>query len=136
MTSRPEEDAIPSGRTRGQRVLTAVEVEAKIDDLSDRMEDVLEDFEAREDRAAEAKHAYELAAAKVRLRASSQPGNGPGGRTTVDEREAMVIVECEEQLLEHLIADAKKAAAKKTLDVMSNRMDGLRTIAANIRGQT
>lgn len=123
-------------RTPGQRVLTAVEVETKIVNLSDAMEETLDDYATLADEAARAEHAYKVKKSIQTLDASTKPGNGKDGRTTVDEREAMVTRDCDAELLTHLIANARFAAAKETLRVQQNRMDGLRTISANIRAQS
>lgn len=123
-------------RTQGQRVLTAVEIESEIVALSDAMEETLGDYATLADEAAAAEHAYKVKKSKETLTASTKPGNGREGRTTVDERDAMVMVACDAEFLAHLIAEARFAAAKETLRVQQNRMDGLRTIAANIRAQT
>lgn len=123
-------------RTRGQRVLTAVQIEEDIVNLSDAMEETLGDYAELAEAAAVAEHAYKVKKSVRNLECSTLPGNGKDGRTTVDEREAMVIRDCSDELLAHLIADARFAAAKETLRVQQNRMEGLRTIAANIRAQT
>lgn len=123
-------------RRPGQRVLTSVEIEERIVTLSDVMEETLGDYAVLAEEAAQAEHAYKVKKSKETLAASTMPGNGREGRTTVDEREAMVMGKCEDEFLAHLIAEARFAAAKETLRVQQNRMDGLRTIAANIRAQS
>lgn len=128
--------AYPRTRTKGQRVINAVEIENDILNLSDAMEETLTDFENRGVEAANAEHAYKLKKSKATLEASTRPGNGRDGRTTVDEREAMVIRDCDKELLAHLIAEALYATAKQTLNVQQSRMDSLRTLAANLRSQT
>lgn len=117
-------------------MINAVEIENDILNLSDAMESTLGDFEKRGVEAANAEHAYKVKKSKETLLASTRAGNGRDGRTTVDEREAMVIVACDEELLAHLIAEALYATAKQTLNVQQSRMDSLRTLAANLRSQT
>lgn len=117
-------------------MLTAAQVEEEIVRISDAMEESVNEYADLAEAAAKAEHAYKVKKAKENLVASTQPGNGKDGRTTVDEREAMVTVACDKELLDHLIADALEASAKEVMRIQSNRLDGLRTIAANIRAQT
>lgn len=123
-------------RTQGQRVLTAVDVEERLDALDRDMETVLDELDALGEAAARAKHRYEIDYAKAILKAGAAPGNGKDGRTTVDEREAMARRDTDAVWLTHLIAEAHYDAAKRKLNVMQTRSDQLRTIAANIRAQT
>lgn len=123
-------------RTPGQRVVTQAEVESEIMYVNDKMEEATEDFAVLAEAAARADHAYKVKKAIQNLEASTMPGNGKDGRTTVDEREAMVIKACADELLVHLIAEAKYASAKVILRTQESRMDSLRTLSANIRAQT
>lgn len=123
-------------RTPGQRAVTQAEVESEIMYVNDKMETATEDFAVLAEEAAVAEHAYKVKKAVKNLEASTMPGNGKDGRTTVDEREAMVIRDCADELLAHLIAEAKYASAKVILRTQESRMDSLRTLSANIRAQT
>lgn len=123
-------------RTPGQRVLTAVEVEAEIMRLSDAMEAELGEMASQAQAAAEAEHAFKVAYAKRRLEAGFEDGNGRGGKTTVDEREDMALMATADLFKARLIAEALYDTAKERGRTRRSQIDSLRTLAANIRAQT
>jgi hypothetical protein len=124
------------GRVRPQRDVNPGEIEALILGVSDDMDEEVSALTECFERAARAKVAYGVAKAKRNLEAGLQPGNGRDGRTTVDEREAMVTRDTEAELYEHLISEAHYKVSREKLATLRSQMDGLRTIAANIRAQT
>lgn len=118
------------------RVLTIVEIETMISDLCNDIEDLLDELFDYASRRATAEHAYGLAKAKRNLEAGTMPGNGRGGQTTVDEREAIVKRDTEEQWLASLIADAHYDVCRERIHAKRDELGALRTIAANIRAIT
>lgn len=126
------------GRTRtpGQRVLTAVEIESEIMRLSGALDD---DLSLLADQAldnAHKEHAYKVARAIRNLEAGTMPGNGRDGRTTVDERDAIVVRDTQDVWLESLVAEALWETTKERLHTMRDQIKALQTIAANIRAQS
>jgi DNA-binding protein YbaB len=118
------------------RVLTQGEVEAEIVRISDEMEDALSDLADKAVAAATTQVAWKVEKAKRNLLAGTQPGNGREGKTTVDEREAMVTRDTEDVWIAALIAEAYYKVEKERLETLRSQMDAMRTIAANIRAQT
>lgn len=123
-------------RNRGQRVITAAEVESEIMRLSDVMEEVTGSLVDLAQAAAEADVAYRAAKAKINLRATLMAGSGKGGRTTVDERESIVDDRCHDEMLAQRTTEAMYEVARERLRTMRSQIDALRTISANIRSQT
>jgi hypothetical protein len=76
--------------------------------------------------AAEADHAYKVAYAKALL-----TSDGP-----MDLRKAAAVVATEAQLYVKQLAEARRDAQKELIMTIRLRMDGLRTVSANIRSQS
>lgn len=129
----------PSRRTGTDddgRILTAVDVERMIEETSAAMKALREEVDAKADAAARAEHAWKVARAKSRTRQRAMGGDGPGGRATNDECDDYALEQHEEEHLEYLLTSSAFEASKAATKLVTSQMDGLRTIAANIRGQT
>lgn len=136
-----ETDYFPRRRGRqarqtGDRVLTLVEVEAEIARLSREMDDLLDDIVAKADIHAKAKAIYKVKFAEHRLKRKAQPGHGPGGRTTDAEAEDYALLQCKDEYLQHLIAEAIYEATKEGNKGRIAQASMLQTISAGIRGRT
>jgi hypothetical protein len=132
------------GRPPGTRVavshtgeiLTPVDIERRITALDDALETLTYDLEAKATASARAEAAYKIAYAKERMGRRVREGTGPGGRCTNDEADDYATSKCEDLLTTHLIAEAVHGAAKDALKAKVTQMDGLRTLAANVRNVT
>lgn len=125
------------GNTRGRRVLNQVDIEEKMIALDAQLEDLLEHLHDQATEKADAEWMWEKFRAVTGLKASAEPGNGPGGRTTVDEREARIIERDTDDLFRtHLIKTAMFEVTKEQLHARRDQMRMLQTIAANIRAMT
>lgn len=118
------------------RVLTIAEIETMIADLCNDIEDLLDQLHGYAMGKAQAEHDYGLAKAKRNLEAGAMPGNGRGGQTTVDEREAIVKRDTEAQWLDHLVSEAHYEVCRERIHAKRDELGALRTIAANIRAIT
>lgn len=116
--------------------LTQAEVEGEISRLSSAMEDALDQLARNAIDAAEAEAEYKIKYAQKLLQAGGLEGSGRGGRTTVDEREAIALGQCEPEFRARLIKEAHHGVSQEKLRTMRSQIDALRTIAANIRAQT
>lgn len=122
--------------TPGRRVLSMGEAEEFIMKLSYDIEVLLDELHDYAIARAQAEHTYGLAKAKRNLEAGTMPGNGRGGTTTVDEREAIVTRDTEKQWLESLIAEAYYNTCKERIHAKRDELKALQTIAANLRAVT
>lgn len=125
----------PSSRPRvvDGELLTQAEVEHRIVDIADAMEDFVHDLEARSDAMADAEVAWQLARARTRLDARAKPGSGPGGRTTNDEADDIAMTQHPEQFTAAVVAEARYNAAVQALKARTAQLDGLRAVNANLR---
>lgn len=109
--------------------LSQPEVESLLLDLGDRLETETEDYADACDDAATAEVAYKAANARAIVLLSSQ-------KMTAQEREARALLRCEAEHKTHRLALARQVRTKELLVTIRTRMDALRTISANVRGQT
>lgn len=102
-----------------------------IRDLSDRMERDAEDFADLCDQVYEAEMDYEHAFHSKTVELASGPD-----RHTADVRKSMAWLASEDKKRAHKVLLAAKEAAIANRFVNSSRLDGMRTLAANVRGMT
>lgn len=116
---------------RHTRPLTQVEVESRIAHLVDAMEEATDTFEdlARKSANAEADFRKHSALAII---AQIQHGE----KMTVGERTARAEVMSSDDHRAYLIARAARDACREHLTTMREQLNALRTVAANIRGQS
>lgn len=118
-------------------VLTQAGVEEEILRLCSLLDDSVEhDLPDRALSAANSEAEYRVEYAKQILLAGNQPGSARNGLTTVDEREAIALVRCERLLRERLVSEALYETVKQRNHAIRTRIDALRTVSANLRGQT
>jgi hypothetical protein len=114
-----------------RRLLTQGDIEHNIIALSDQLEEQTYLYEQVSDDAAEAEADYKLANAQAMIRIAAS-----GIKTTVQDRQARVDVECNEQFRVWKIAEARRQSCKEHLLSLRARMDAQRSLAANVRHQT
>lgn len=111
---------------RRTRPISQVEVENKILELVEKMEEATEDYAHLMEKASDAESHYKAEHAKAYLRAQG----------AVKEREATADVACEDLLFQFKTAEALAKSRHQSLLTIRTALDGLRTIAANVRAQT
>jgi hypothetical protein len=113
-------------------LLTQGDVERAILATIDAMENTTDNYEAVNQAAAEAEADYKGAYARevVHLAAVAT------ARMTAGERDSRAINATIDQFRTWKIKEASKAATKEHLSTLRAKLDGLRTIGANIRVQT
>lgn len=79
--------------------------------------------------AARAEHAYKVGQAKARMRYRAE--HVKATTTAVDDA---ALVEVEEEHLAHLVASHTLTARREANRALQARLDGLRTLASNLRG--
>lgn len=132
--SRPARN--PPRAPRAAPILTQAEVENEIVRLSNAMDAALDELVHLSQDAANREVDHKVAEAKAKLAAGLQQGSGPGGRSTVDEREANALIKTEDAFRARLIAQALCDTCRERLRTMRSQIDALRTISANIRGMS
>lgn len=128
----------PQGRavTDDGEILTAVDVERMITAASRAMSDLRNVLADQARDAAQKEHDWKLARARARTTLRAAGGEGPGGRATNDEADDYALEKHEDEHLAFVLAEAEYDATKSAVKMVTSQMDGLRTIAANIRAQT
>lgn len=128
----------PSGRaiTDDGEILTAVDVERMIASASKAMDSLRADLERQAREAAQAEHEWKVARAKARTSMRAMGGNGPGGRATEGECDDYALELHEPEHLAYVLTESLYDSTKSAVRMVTSQMDGLRTIAANIRAQT
>jgi len=117
--------------TRHTRPLSQVEVEERIQEVIQRMEDETEEYDDIAREAAEAEADYRLESGRARLAVIQH-----GEKMTVGERDARVDVMTAESHKNHLIRQAARNAKREHLQTLRAHLDSLRTLNASIRNQT
>lgn len=112
------------------RLLSQGEVEHMITRLSDALEAETDLFANVCDQAAEREADYRRTWGVAMMAAAND-----SKLRNADARKAKVEVDSADALAVHLLADARKLAAREGLNSLRARLDALRTIAANIRNQ-
>lgn len=114
-----------SSSRRRTRPLSQVEIEEKILEDIDRLEEETEAFERLGIEAAEAEVAFKVGQAGAYLRASG----------SIKEREAHATFLTEELALAYKIAEARAKYGKELLSTIRAELDGHRSLNANVRPQ-
>lgn len=102
------------------------EVESEIRRLLERLEEATYEMGSLAEAAGHAEVRAKVAYARAYL-----ASDGP-----VSTREQLAVVASETDLLGRRIAEAKVTAQRELLSTIRTQVDGLRTIAANMRGLT
>lgn len=118
------------------QIITAVEVERKMLQLSNELEDLTTVLAQQAEAAARAEVAWKKERALTRLRERAMGGTGPGGRATEAEVEDIAIEKHSDLLLEHRLSEGRFDATRDAMKVKQSQVDALRTIAANLRAVT
>lgn len=114
------------------RVLTQGQVENEIRRALHALEDQTDQFATVSELAANAEADYKHAYASAMLHAAAVATE----RVAAAKLEAVATVDTVEQLRHYKIMDASKTATKEALLSLRARLDALRSLTANIRGQT
>lgn len=118
------------------RPLSQVEVEVEIERIVADLEDATEEYAEACREEAEAETRYKRTFHRAFIVHSERSTMADGRKTTVGWVEAQAGIACEEQQAVHRIANARMRALKEALTSKRAQLDALRTISANIRGQT
>jgi hypothetical protein len=111
-------------------LLTQGDVERRIMETIQAMEDATDALEVVSQEAAEAEADYKGGFARSILAIAA------GARVTAQEREARATVSNLDALRTYRIKEASRNSTKEHLNTLRAKLDGLRTIASNIRGQS
>ncbi len=103
------------------RPLSDIEISAEVWRISGLLDFQVGEIAKRARAAAEADHAYKVAYAKAVLRVEG---------ATVAERDAKALLECEQEHLDHKVADAVLLAAQEAGRSLRSQIDALRTLSA------
>lgn len=116
-------------RTRGQRVLTQVEIEDQIQALAKEYEEAVDHYEAIGRESANAEADWKFAFHRNILTVTDERP-----RSNAEWREAKASIQAGENLYRaSKVTEASKNAAKEHLTSLRTRLDALRTLAANQR---
>jgi len=118
---------------RPERLLTQGEVEREIMRLSDELEDETHRYADVGELVVNAELDYKGAHAASIISAAA---NSDGTKRTVAERDAWATTETIDLMRTWRIHEARQEATKQSLLSLRNRLDALRTLAANIRAST
>jgi hypothetical protein len=118
------------------RPLSQVEIECEIERLSTELEAATETYArlCRED--AEAENAYQRRYHRAVIVHSERTTRADGSKATVAWVDAQAKLACETEAEVHRIKAAELRAVKEALNTKRTQMDSLRTLAANVRGQS
>ena len=107
--------------------LTQGSVEGEILRLSAMLEEATEQLAKAMEEEASAEVDYRIAEARARLKSTAK---------SVEDRKCAALVECEAWYTCYVKAEAKREALAETCRTLRARLDALRTLSANLRGQT
>jgi hypothetical protein len=113
-------------------VLSAVEVEERIQAVMDELENRTEEYDKCAHLAAVAEADYREMHARTLLGVVA----GADKKMTVDEREAHVDAHCAERYKGFLIAQAARNSCRESLLSLRANLDSLRTLSASVRAQS
>jgi len=118
------------------RPLSQVEVEGRIAALCDDLEEATEQYRELCEGEAEAENAYKRTYHRAIIVHSERTTRADGTKPTVSWIEAQAHLACEDQEALYRTRSASVRALKEALTTKRTQLDALRTLAANIRGQT
>lgn len=145
---------------RPEDIVTAAQVEQAIMETKVDLKNVRDEIEDRMVEAALAESEYKRAYHVQRLLSRDLTGHGPGDRVTNEEAEDYAVTavigfphgdllkpdRCPSAYIDprgnvdlmtrRLVGEALATVSRDTLKALTSQMDGLRTIAANIRAQS
>lgn len=107
--------------------LTQVGVESEILRLSAMLEEATEQLAKAMEIEADAEVSFRIAEARAKLAATSK---------SVEDRKAEALVACETWYTAYTVAEARRDALAETCRTLRSRLDALRTLSANLRGQS
>lgn len=110
--------------------LTPARVDELLLDAMNEYEQRVQQYAQLSDEAAEAESDFKAKYYAVIIRLRDQYGPR---ELTVDQREAMAEIECDSEHRAHRIMQGRLDAMKAALRMCSQRIDVLRTVAANLR---
>lgn len=117
-------------------MLTQGQIEDGIEDVLERLELLTDEYAVTCDDSAEAEVAYRVGMAKALLILKSRPDDTTGKFLSDKAAEARALKIVEPEMHHYKIAAAKVESTKQALYTHRARLDALRTLAANVRGQT
>lgn len=109
--------------------LNPIRLAGEIDRLASRLEDATDELAKLTVEAAEAEVAYKRAEAEAIIHAAQMPGNGPNGRSTVDEREAHAFIACADKYAARLISAAVRDSAQEQCRTIRANLSACQTIS-------
>ncbi len=116
--------------------MSQVEVETQIMETVARLESLTDDYREALDRAAEAESDWKAANSTAVVTLAESGVMDSGTKSTVDWRKAKAELISEPEGRHFRITDAHRAFLREALMTYRARLDALRTLASNIRGQT
>jgi len=118
------------------RPLSQVEVESRIIALCDELEDLTIEYRELCDAEAAAENAYKRTYHRAIIVHSERSTMADGRKVTVSWIEAQASLASEDSQALYRVKAASLRATKEALTTKRTQLDALRTLAANIRGQT
>lgn len=118
------------------RPLSQVEVECEIERLSNDLETVTEQYGALCEEEAAAENAFKRRYHRAIIVHSERSTMADGRKTTVSWIEAQASLAAEDEQQVYRIKAAQLRACKEALNTKRAQLDALRTLSANIRGQS
>lgn len=112
--------------------MSPADIDQAILDVNDEMESATVHFDEVLDQAANAEADFKGAYARSLIRQS----NESTGRTNAQLRDAIATAETIDKFRAYKVQDARKIAAKEYLLTLRARLDGLRSLGANLRTVT
>ncbi len=97
------------------------------------MEDAQQHFGRMFEEYATAHSAYKLKMAKERIEVSADVNPRNAKPFTVDEKDAMALIACQDEFFRSELAEAKKSVAWELVRNKRQEVSALQTMAANIR---
>ena len=113
-------------------VVTPAQVEARLRQLGKEMDTAHEELVSTEVRYAEAKSAYEIRSAHVRM-AVKQRSLEKGVKVTVQEIEDQALMQCGDEFTELNMADALVRAARENVRKIRTHIDIARSVGTSVR---
>ena len=121
--------------TQHLRPLSQVEIEAAIMAVVAEMETLTEEYAGISDDEAEAENAYKRRKFRAVITLSERSTLADGRKPTVDWREAQAETIAADEADTYRLAQARLRSTKEALLTKRARLDALRSLAANVRGQ-
>lgn len=121
-----------------ERLVHQGDIEAEILRISDLLERATGELASAAEEAAEAEADYRVAYAKEFYSPKRPEGEFPGDGPKLTEklRESLATIACDEALHRHKIAAARQLALQEKCRQLRAQLDAVRTLSANVRGQT